>query len=147
MVSSDANKNIVFSISDWLSFEGDTGPYLMYSFARTQSILRKADGEGIKPISGQFSHLLSSETEIALLRELYDFNRTVLLACENYRPSSVANYLFSLCKEFNRFYREMPVLKADSSELRLARLALVKCFGEVLKKGLALLGISPPDRM
>jgi arginyl-tRNA synthetase len=81
------------------------------------------------------------------MRHLYDFNQVVISACENYRPSTIANHLFFTCKAYNRFYTEVSVMKADTSELRSARLCLLKGFASTLKTGLHLLGITPPEKM
>jgi arginyl-tRNA synthetase len=146
MLQADPNKEIVFDPKEWVSFEGNSGPYLMYSYARTQSILRRADEQGLK---GSLDHLdlLTHESERDLMRHLYDFNRVTITACENYRPSTVANHLFFTCKAYNRFYTEVSVMKAETEDLRAARLSLLKAFADTLKMGLYLLGITPPDRM
>ena len=146
MLSSDPVKNLIFELDDWISFEGNTGPYLMYSYTRTQSILRKGEETGFKPAADNLQ-LLTTPEEHDLLRYLYDFNDSVLKSCENYKPSTIANHLFYMCKEFNRFYSAVSVLKADTKPLAEARLALVAAFGICLNKGLGLLGITPPARM
>jgi arginyl-tRNA synthetase len=144
MLSTDPVKKIVFDLQSWTSFEGNSGPYLMYSYARTQSILAKANWSGpTATAAAQYSHPLEKE----LLRHYWDFNQCAWAAAENYRPSIIANHLFAMCKAFNRFYAEVPVLKAESPELVQARLNLVYGFAEVLKQGLLLLGITPADRM
>ena len=129
-----------------MSFEGDTGPYLMYSFARTNSILRKAKEQGHE-LSVENLELLTHETETDLMREIYEFNNVFFQSSENFRPSVLTHYLFSFCKIFNRFYTEVPVLKAESKEVISARLALVKAFAMTVQQGLHLLGITPPERM
>lgn len=146
MLQADPNKEIVFDPKEWVSFEGNSGPYLMYSYARTHSILTKAKEQGLE---GSLEHLdlLTHETERDLMRHLYDFNKVVMGACENYRPSSIANHLFFTCKAYNRFYTEVSVMKAETDELRLARLSLLQAFAETLKTGLYLLGITPPEKM
>lgn len=153
MIATDPVKEIIFNLEDWLSFEGHSGPYLMYSYTRTQSILRKAESEmseGSKGSAGgvtlDFS-LLKEASERDLVRELHDFNDAVIHGCESYKPSVVAQHLFGLCKSFNRFYSDVSVLKAETPELRHMRLGLIKALGVVLHKGLELLGIDPPSRM
>ncbi len=146
MLNTDPVKNIVFQFDEWLSFEGNSGPYLMYSYARTQSILRKATDEGMQMAAADAAVLQNAE-EFELLRYLYDFNSVVEAAAENYRPSLLTHYLFETCKAFNRFYGNLSVLKADTEAERSARLALVNAFGSVLKRGLHLIGITPPERM
>ena len=146
MLQADPVKEIVFDPKEWVSFEGNSGPYLMYSYARTQSILTKAAEQGIK---ASFDHLdlLTHETERDLMRHLYDFNQVTISACENYRPSTLANHLFFTCKAYNRFYTELSVLKAETEELKSARLSLLKAFADTLKTGLYLLGMTPPEKM
>lgn len=146
MLQADPNKEIVFDPIEWVSFEGNSGPYLMYSYARTQSILRRATEQGLK---GSLTHLdlLTHESERDLMRHLYDFNKVTINACDNYRPSTIANHLFFTCKAYNRFYTEVSVMKAETEELRAARLSLLQAFGDTLKTGLYLLGITPPEKM
>lgn len=146
MLSSDPVKNIVFEMENWLSFEGNTGPYLMYSYTRTQSILRKGKELGFDARESDLSLLVAQE-EHDVIRYLFDFNDVVLQSCESYRPSILANHLFYMCKEFNRFYTALSVLKAETKPLVEARLALVSAFGATLRYGLELLGITPPERM
>lgn len=146
MLRMDPRQEIIFDLPLWLSFEGNTGPYLMYTYARTQSILRKAtlnqELNDLKRHCQNLSHPLESE----LLRYLYDFNDVAQSACESYRPSVLASHLYYMCKSFNRFYAELSVLKAEP-DVRLARLVLLDSFAKTLHKGLELLGITPPDRM
>lgn len=146
MLQADPVKEIVFDPKEWVSFEGNSGPYLMYSYARTQSILKKAEEQGIKA-SIDHLDLLTHETERDLMRHLYDFNQITMNACENYRPSTLANHLFFTCKAYNRFYTEVSVMKAENEDLRAARLSLLKAFADTLKTGLYLLGITPPEKM
>lgn len=146
MVSTDPAKEIVFNLEDWVSFEGHSGPYLMYTYSRTRSILRKAEEQGFKGDQGQ-AQLLTTDSERDLMRYLYDFSEVVAVACETHRPSHLAAHLFYLCKSFNRFYADVSVLKAETDALRSARLALVEALSVTLKFGLSLLGITPPDRM
>jgi arginyl-tRNA synthetase len=146
MLQADPNKEIVFDPKEWVSFEGNSGPYLMYSYARTQSIIAKAQELNIKS-SIEHLDLLNHDSEKELMRSLYDFNQTVLYATENYRPSTLATHLFFMCKSYNRFYAELSVLKAESHELVAARLALLQAFSRTLKQGLFLLGITPPEKM
>lgn len=147
MLNTEPIRDVVFDLKDWLSFEGNTGPYLMYSYARTQSILRRAKSEGIEPSPSARLELLKDETEYELIRYVYDFNERVFQTMAQYKPSTMTHYLFELCKVFNRFYAKVPVMKADSPELRQARINLIFSFVQVLYHGLRLLGITPPERM
>ncbi len=146
MLIADPNKEIVFDPKEWVSFEGNSGPYLMYSYARTQSILTKCHEQNY---FSNIDHLatLTHETERELLRALYDFNKTALYSALNYKPSTMAHHLFGMCKSFNRFYVEVSVLKAENEQIRSARIALIESFALSLKTGLHLLGITPPEKM
>jgi arginyl-tRNA synthetase len=146
MLFADPNKEIVFDPKEWVSFEGNSGPYLMYSYARTMSIINKAKAENIFADINHLS-LLTHESERELMRSIYEFNSTMIYACENYKPSTVANHLFFMCKAYNRFYTEVSVMKAETPELRGARLALLEAFSKTLYQGLNLLGITPPEKM
>ncbi len=146
MLMADPNKDIVFDPKEWVSFEGNSGPYLMYSYARTQSIIKKCTEQNYFS-SDKNLDLLTHEAERELLRALYDFNKTVSHSMENYKPSSLAHHLFAMCKSYNRFYVEVSVMKAESDELRGARIALIESFALTLKTGLHLLGITPPEKM
>mgnify|MGYP001378976316 CR=1 FL=1 len=147
MVCSDPIKEIVFDIDQWLDFSGDTGPYLMYSFARAESILRNGAGQGYEPDFKNIVGLGAADEEKALLKHMYDINDTILSACRSDKPSILAHGLFDMCKDFSRFHKNISVLKAESDDLIKARLTLVMGFRNTLKQGLALLGISPPERM
>lgn len=144
MLSTDPVKDIVFNLQEWLSFEGNSGPYLMYSYARSASILAKANPSAKQKVD---LSLLGEDAEVELIRYLQDFNDVVLSAVKAYKPSTLTNYLFDLCKAFNRFYYNVPVLKADSKELMQARLALTEAFGTILEKGLNLIGIKAVKKM
>lgn len=146
MLTADPNKEIVFDPKEWVSFEGNSGPYLMYSYARTQSILTKCHEQNYFSNNDHLDSL-THESERELLRALYDFNKTALYAAESYKPSSMAHHLFSMCKSFNRFYVEVSVLKAENDQIRSARIALIESFALTLKTGLHLLGITPPEKM
>lgn len=146
MICSDPVKDIVFDLADWLSFEGNTGPYLMYAYARTQSILRKAAAQGFYA-SLEHLHLLEAPEERELLRYLSDLNIVIQQSCEHNRPSTLCHHLFDTSKVYNRLLAQIQILRAESPALREARLALLEGFRAALKKGLDLLGIEPPDRM
>lgn len=146
MVCSDPVKDIVFHLQDWADFEGNTGPYLMYAYARTRSILRKAKDSGISNADADLS-LLNSQEEKELLRSLNDLNNVIVQACESNKPSLLCHHLFNMSKANNRSLAVNPVLKAESPALRSARVLLAEAFTESLKYGLSLLGIEPPERM
>ncbi|MCL4386775.1 arginine--tRNA ligase [Patescibacteria group bacterium] len=142
MLKFSSASNISFSFEESINLEGNSGPYLQYTYARTRSVLarimnyelRIKNFEGIK---------LEGEEE-NLLRVLAKFDETVVEAGENYAPNVLAAYLYDLAKHFNLFYQKCPILKGDSVDFRVA---LTKTTGEVLKQGLNLLGIESPEKM
>lgn len=118
----------------------------MYTYARSRSVISKCKEQGME---GSLDHLdkLQSPHTHELIRCLYDFNETVKQSCQHFKPSILANALYDMCKAFNRFYTEVPILKSQSAEERGALISLLEAFSISLKKGLFLLGISPPERM
>ena len=130
--------NAVFDIEKFLSFEGDTGPYLLYTYARAQSILSKAS-----PVKSSQTTSLT-EKEKALIVALASFPEVVKQAYESLAPNQVANYAFQLAQSFNEFYHAEKVIGSDNETFRLS---LVEAFSHVLKNALALLGISVLEKM
>ena len=148
MVKQDPARSIVFNMEDWLVSEGNTGTYLCYAHTRIVSVLRQvAEGRGISPGPGADTALLAHDNERALIRALHDFNRVAARAAETLRPNLVANALYQLCQRFSRAYTTCSVLHAESDALAQARLTLFAATGALLKEGLALIGIVPPERM
>lgn len=146
MICSDPVKDIVFDLENWLSFEGNTGPYLMYSYARTRSILAKAKAQGYEADEACLS-AIGNQEEIDLMRHMNDLNGAIAFAAEQKKPSCLAHHLFDMCKAYNRFLAQVSVLKAESDKARSARLCLLESFSLILKAGLNLLGMTPPEKM
>ena len=146
MLNQDPNKLIVFSMEGWLRSEGDTGSYLIYSYVRIQSILRKFP-QISKSIDEKVFCYLTHDNEHSLIRKLSSFNEVVFSAGETFRPSILTRYLFETAKKFNRAYKTCPVQNAASQQIQTARIVLFEAVGKVLKQGLLLLGITPPERM
>jgi arginyl-tRNA synthetase len=146
MICSDPAKDIVFDLPDWLSFEGNTGPYLMYTYARTRSILRKAQEQGFQPAQDHLELLQGSE-EREMLRYLNDMNSVIQQTLDQNKLSLLCHHVYNTCKVYNRFLAQVQVLKAESAEARGARLALLDALSQALKYSLKLLGIEPPERM
>ncbi len=144
MTNQDNAKDLIFDMDEWTARTGNTGPYLMYAYARTRNILRKA---GAIDLTQADWAALVHEFEGGLLNQMQEFPEVVLRARDEYRPQLICIYLYQLAKDFSRFYDNCPVLEADSEGLRIARLALVDAAGQVLRKGLSLLGIEALDRM
>ncbi len=139
----DPNKKIVFKMEDWLRLDGESGPYIQYSYARIQSLINKISRTEKSP---DFSTLeMPIETE--LLLKLAQFNKTVESCAQNLRTSTLCTYLYDTAKLFNSFYHDCPIGKLEDIKLQQARLALAQSTGELLKKGLELLGIPAPQRM
>jgi len=146
----EAKQDILFDWDDLLTMQGNSGPYLQYTFARTQSILRKAETVNFKSDSIGFkfqsSEITLQSEERDLLRLLTRFADTVGEAAEKYAPQLVASYLFDLAQAYNLFYQKFPILKKEES-VRNFRLSLTAATGQVIKQGLSLLGIESPERM
>ncbi|RCX17286.1 arginyl-tRNA synthetase [Fontibacillus phaseoli] len=151
-LSGNRIKDIVFSWEDALSFEGETGPYVQYTYARACSVLRKGTGEQdgqttvVKSCSTFNSALLNGEAEFALVKQLSLFTERVEQAAVKMEPSIVTRYLVDTAQAFNRFYHDCPILTQDPG-LRKARLALVKGVQITLSNGLKLIGLQAPERM
>ncbi len=145
---------IYFDIDESLALEGNSGPYLQYTYARCMSVLQKAKQNGKwkmenGKLNSQFSILNSQfePEELSILRVLYRFPEVVVEAGENYSPNLICNFLFDLAQKYNFFYNKLPILKAESEELKDFRLALTAAVGQIIKNGLNLLGIQTPERM
>jgi arginyl-tRNA synthetase len=138
-------RNIQFDWDKMLSSDGNTAPYIQYSYARCRSILRDAEG-GSLPDPATASHLVGAE-EQAVLKQLSRFPHAVREAGEKFLPATVAEWTYNLAREFARFYHECPVLKAETPERRDARLQLVEAVSIGIRNGMALLGIGVPERM
>lgn len=148
MLNQDNNKNIVFDMKEWTAKSGNTGPYMMYAYARTRSILREFEAAGNKLSYSDIDYsLLSHETEADLIRKMSLFPSAVERATNNNEAQALCIYLFELSKDFSRMYSACSVMKAESPELQLARAALVDACGQIIKKGLSLIGIECLERM
>jgi arginyl-tRNA synthetase len=139
----DSKRNITLDWERMLAFEGNSAPYLQYTYARCRSILREASGlpESYDP------QLLTAEQEQTVLKQIARLPDAVRRAGATYAPYVVADWLYTTAREFARFYRDLSVLKADTPELRAARLYLVSATAQALHNGLHLLGIRAPERM
>ncbi|MCO4795440.1 MAG: arginine--tRNA ligase [Bacteriovoracaceae bacterium] len=146
MLSTDPKRDIVFEPENWTRFDGNSGPYLMYSYTRCQSILEKAKSMGISP-SNDNLEFLETEVEGQLIFSMFKFNSIVSNSLEQMKPSNVCTYLYELCKTFSQFYVQVNVLKEENKDKVAARLALIETFAKVLKEGLNLIGITPPKKM
>lgn len=139
-------KDIFFDWDDMLDFEGDTAPYLIYTYARIKSILRKAEDQGVKA-NADSVNCLTAEDEYAVIRSLADFKDAVVKAAESYEPFMISRQIALIARNFNRFYNNSRILNCDSAEARDARLKLCEAVADTLKSGLDMLGIGVVEKM
>jgi arginyl-tRNA synthetase len=140
----DARKNMLFNPEESIDFNGNTGPFIQYTYARIRSILRKAANQ-----NPQFSNLNSqlSEKEIELIQKMSEFGAAVEQAGKDYSPSGIANYCYELTKVFNQFYHDYSILNEPDEQKKAVRLMLAKNVAKIIKNGMGLLGIEVPERM
>ncbi len=143
----DARKNMTFNPKESIDFNGNTGPFIQYTYARIMSVLRKAKESGIN-ITGKLNgELAISEKEEGLIQMLSDFAQVVRQAGEDYSPSGIANYCYDLVKEYNQFYHDFSILREENEDLKIFRLELSANVAKVIRLGMGLLGIEVPERM
>ncbi len=145
----DPRKNMLFNPKESIDFNGNTGPFLQYTYARIRSLLRKAGAEPLAegaPAPG-FSGVTPNEKEIALIQRVADMPSVVAEAGRTYSPALIANYCYDLAKLYNQFYHDCPILKEDNQSLRDTRLVLSAVVARTLRDSAALLGIEMPERM
>lgn len=140
----DPKKRILFDPKESIDFQGNTGPFIQYTYARIQSILRKADG---LDLTAEITDIELHEKEQELLKQMQLFPEVIQLAAENFSPALIANYVYDLVKEFNSFYQNVSILGADDANEKLFRVQLAHSVGQIIKNGFSLLGIQVPDRM
>ena len=143
----DARKNMLFNPEESIDFNGNTGPFIQYTYARIRSILRKAEAQNITLPTSLSDDAPLNEKEKALIQKLNDFSVAVAQAGVDYSPSGIANYCYELTKEFNQFYHDYSILNADTEAEKITRLMIAKNVAKVIKNGMALLGIEVPERM
>lgn len=143
----DARKNMLFNPEESIDFNGNTGPFIQYTYARIRSIMRKAKAEGIKLPQQLSTNAPLNDKEIALIQKLNDYRAVVEQAGTDYSPSGIANYCYELTKDFNQFYHDYSILNANSEEEKTARLVLAANVAKTIKNAMQLLGIEVPERM
>ena len=141
----DARKNMLFNPEESIDFNGNTGPFIQYTYARIRSILRKWNDE--ITLDAKAFKVELAEKEINLIQRLQGFEAAVKQAGQDYNPSCIANYCYDLVKEYNQFYHDFSVLKEEDEAKRQVRLMLSAAVGQVVKNGMGLLGIEVPERM
>ena len=140
----DARKNMLFNPEESIDFNGNTGPFIQYTYARIRSIMRKA--ADLEKVEGQLTVELSQK-EIDLIQKMSDYASAVEQAGKDYSPSGIANYCYELTKEFNQFYHDFSILKEEDTQKRAVRLRIAANVAKVISNGMALLGIEVPERM
>ena len=143
----DARKNMLFNPEESIDFNGNTGPFIQYTYARIRSILRKAAAEGIEVPATLPVETELNDKEISPIQHLNGFTAAVRQAGTDYNPSCIANYCYELVKEYNQFYHDFSVLQEEDAHKKVIRLALSEAVSKVIRNGLGLLGIEVPERM
>ena len=142
----DARKNMLFNPEESIDFNGNTGPFIQYTYARIRSILRKAEADGIVFNSLDSFNSLNSK-EVELIQKMNEFGAAVEQAGKDYSPSGIANYCYELTKVFNQFYHDYSILNEPDEQKKAVRLMLAKNVAKIIKNGMSLLGIEVPERM
>ena len=140
----DPKKRILFNPEESVDFQGNTGPFIQYTYARIQSIIRKADFDFKKPVEDGYKF---HEKERSLIKQLQLYPETIQLAAENHSPALIANYTYELVKEFNSFYQNVTILGTEDVTEKTLRVQLANSVGNVIKSSFSLLGIQVPERM
>ena len=143
----DARKNMLFNPEESIDFNGNTGPFIQYTYARIRSILRKAEAQGINVPQELAATMPINTKETEIIQKMDEYGATVRQAGKDYSPSGIANYCYELTKDFNQFYHDYSILGADSEEEKLVRLVIAKNVAKTIKNAMALLGIEVPERM
>ena len=143
----DARKNMLFNPEESIDFNGNTGPFIQYTYARIRSILRKAAGQSVTIPDALADNMPLCQKETELIQKMDEFGAAVRQAGKDYSPSGIANYCYELTKDFNQFYHDYSILNADTEEEKVVRLVIAKNVAKTIKNGMALLGIEVPERM
>lgn len=141
----DPRKNMLFNPKETIDFNGNTGPFIQYTYARIRSVLRRAAEAGIP--HPDYLSVTPNDKEVSLIQTLADFPATVAEAGNSYSPALIANYVYELVKQYNGFYHDFSILKEEDPAVRSLRLALCDTTARVIKTGMGLLGIDVPERM
>ena len=139
----DPKKRILFNPKESVDFQGNTGPFIQYTYARIKSILRKADFDYSQPITNINLHKKEKE----LIKQIENYPEIIQLAAKNHSPALIANYTYDLVKEFNSFYQNVSILGEENTEIKILRVQLSKKVSEIIKSAFSLLGIDVPERM
>jgi arginyl-tRNA synthetase len=142
----DPKKNMTFNPLESIDFNGNTGPFIQYTYARIKSVIRKAVQSGINPDQG-IKDINPGQKEIEIIKLFRKFPEVVTVAAKGYSPALIANYCYDLSKEYNQFYHDYTILGEDDHDMRDFRLALSRVTSEILSTGMFLLGVEMPERM
>ncbi len=142
----DARKNMLFNPEESIDFNGNTGPFIQYTYARIRSILRKAQNIPNTPNTLNILNILN-EKEVELIQKMSEYGAAVEQAGKDYSPSGIANYCYELTKVFNQFYHDYSILNEEDEQKRQVRLVIARNVGKIIRNGMALLGIEVPERM
>jgi arginyl-tRNA synthetase len=137
---------MLFNPEESIDFNGNTGPFIQYTYARIRSILRKAEAEGLT-LSPASASVSLAEKEVELVQKMNEFGAAVEQAGKDYSPSGIANYCYELTKVFNQFYHDYSILNEPDEQKKAVRLMLAKNVAKIIKNGMSLLGIEVPERM
>ena len=140
----DARKNMLFNPEESIDFNGNTGPFIQYTYARIRSILRKAEELGLKAEATKVS---LAQKEIDLIQKISEYSAAVAQAGKDYSPSGISNYCYELTKQFNQFYHDFSILNAETEEQKKFRLLIAQNVAKTIRNGMTLLGIEVPERM
>ena len=143
----DARKNMLFNPEESIDFNGNTGPFIQYTYARIRSILRKAAADGISIPQTLGSDAPLNEKEITIIQKINEYGAVVEQAGRDYSPSGIANYCYELTKEFNQFYHDYSILNAETADEKAVRLVLAQNVAKTIRNAMNLLGIEVPERM
>jgi arginyl-tRNA synthetase len=143
----DPRKNMTFNPAESIDFNGNTGPFIQYTYTRIKSVFRKAEQMGINTDHIQFSGAKTGPKEIELIKLLSKFSETVSAAATSYSPALIANYCYELSREYNQFYHDFSILGEVDEDIRNFRLILSEVISEIISAGMWLLGIEMPERM
>lgn len=141
----DPRKNMVFNPKESIDFNGNTGSFIQYTYARIRSVLRRAEAAGLE--RADYSGVTPGSKEIDLIQHLSDFPDVVKEAGRSFSPALIANYVYELVKEYNQFYHDCPIMREEDAAVRSLRLALSDATARVVRTGMGLLGIDVPERM
>ena len=142
----DARKNMLFNPEESIDFNGNTGPFIQYTYARIRSILRKASPNPLQ-VEGAMKAVELSNKEVELIQKMSEYGAAVEQAGKDYSPSGIANYCYELTKVFNQFYHDFSILNEPDEQKKAVRLMLAKNVAKIIKNAMALLGIEVPERM